>query len=356
MPRVPDLLTRDRDTTDLGIGDQSMFASSNRLWTPDMDKKPPTLAEQEIEASRQRTAGMFDWLTGPRGGAAKPTPEPSPKTINYGAAAPLGQYPSDVDAEFAKSMGMGYGTVHEPYIDNQTARVYGEVRMVNQPKVKGKDVPSKAVFYADTGAGQTVSGIMNTINQHSTDIDLTKPEFKEVRNRIGNAYTKAAMAVEANSIAKLGYDPKLVVSDVSDVKTNLSGAYRRPPKEKEGTYDVRGAEGGEAIYANLTDPSVLVHESIHRGVRLLEKNPEAKALLDKLPDAGGHEWLVRYMMYKHAGDPEQITPSGKPDQQRKSAVEYFEDKYWGKQHQATVNRLMEIAAQEVAKKRPGGPR
>lgn len=305
-----------------------------------------------------KVAGLLDWLGfgGTKPSEAKPTPETGPKAVNYGAAKPMSDYISDEDAAFANKQGFGYGSVHEPYINNQTARVYGEVRLVNQPKVKGKTADSKPVFYADTAAGRTVSGIMNTINEKSTDIDLTKPEFKAVRDRVGQAYTKAAMAVEANPIAKLGYDPKLVSADVSDVSTNLSGAYRRPPKDKEGTYDARGAEGGEAIYASLTDPSVLVHESIHRGVRLLEKNPEAAKLLETLPGAGGHESLVRYMMVKHAGDPEKVTPSGRPDQQRALAIEIFENQHFGKERMKAVDRLMEIAAEEVRKKRPGGPR
>jgi hypothetical protein len=55
MPKVPDLLTAQLDPGSLGSEGQTMFGSSNRLWTPDMDKRPPSLAEQEIEAARQRT-------------------------------------------------------------------------------------------------------------------------------------------------------------------------------------------------------------------------------------------------------------------------------------------------------------
>lgn len=356
MPKVPDL---DMSEGSIASGGQTSFGADRQLWTPDKDKKPPSLVEQRVmEVAKQtRMAGMLDWLPGfgPRGGEAKPTPEPGPKPINYGAAKPMGEYPSDEAAEFAKSSGIGYGSVHEPYINNQTAKVYGEVRTNVTPGAKGKPGKSESRFVASTPAGQTISSLLDAVNDRtkSTDIDLTKPEFKDVRDRIGLAYTKAAMAVEANPIAKLGYDPKIVMSDVSGQKTNLSGAYRRPQLDKEGK-EIQGTEG---IYANLTDPSVLVHESIHRGVKLLEQNPEAVKLMNTLPSsAGGHEMLVRYMMVKHAGDPEKLGPSGREDEQRKRAIGIFEDKYWGKQHQATIDKLMDIAAEEVRKKRPGGPR
>jgi len=53
MPKVPDM---ERDEGSLGSGGQTAFAASNRLWTPDMDKRPPSLAEQQIESVRQRVA------------------------------------------------------------------------------------------------------------------------------------------------------------------------------------------------------------------------------------------------------------------------------------------------------------
>lgn len=306
------------------------------------------------DPSEYQMAGLLDWLGfGPRGTEAKPTPEPT-KVTNYGAAKPMGEYPTDFDAEEARRHGVGYGTIHEPYIDNKVAKVFGEVRSRTTKGGKGKPDKTESRFVAFTPEGQTVDTLLDAVNDRarSANIDLTKPEFKDVRDKIGLAYTKAAMAVEANPIAKLGYDPNLVMADVAGVKTNLSGAYRRPRLDKEGK-EIPSTEG---IYANLTDPSVLVHESIHRGVKLLESNPKAKELLDRLPGDGGHEMLVRYMMVKHAGDPEKLAPSGKEDKQRKLALEIFENSYYGKERVDTMNKLMDLAAEEVRKKRPGGPR
>jgi hypothetical protein len=313
-------------------------------------------AEGRMRRKGEQVAGLLDWIPGfgAKPTEAKPTPEPGPKAVNYGAAKPMANYPDNVAAEFAKSHGFGYGSVHDPYITGQTAKVFGEVRTKVTPGAKGKPGKSESRFVAYTPEGQTVSSLLNAVNDKtkSADIDLTKPEFKDVRDRIGHAYTRAALAVEANPIAKLGYDPNIVMSDISGVKTNLSGAYRRPRLDKEGN-EIPDTEG---IYANLTDPSVLVHESIHRGVKLLEKNPEAQKWLDKLPGEGSHEMLVRYMMVKHGGDPEVFAPSGKKDEQRMQAMEIFENKHFGKQRVEAMNKLMEIAAEEVRKKRPGGPR
>ena len=59
MPKVPDL---DQSVGPTMSGPSTGFASANQLWTPDMDKKPPSLIEQEIlqvaEQTRQRIAGL----------------------------------------------------------------------------------------------------------------------------------------------------------------------------------------------------------------------------------------------------------------------------------------------------------
>lgn len=305
------------------------------------------------DPSEYQMAGLLDWLgLGTRGTEAKTHPAEQEKfpTKDYGAAKPMGDYPSDFDAEEARRHGIGYGSVAEPYIDQKTTKVYGEVR--TSTKGKGKAATTTDTFYADSAEGRTVSQVLNAVNDKakSANIDLTKPEFKGVRDRIGLTYTKAAMAVEANPLAKLGFDPKLIMMDVSNVKTNLSGAYRHPEKDKQ------GFEVGEGMYINATDPSTVVHETMHRGIRMLkERSPRAKELLDSLPDFGGNEMVVRYMMAKHMGDPEKVDPFGKEDKQRKAAIDMFENRF-GKEYVKKVNEVLKIAEDEVAKKRPGGPR
>lgn len=323
---------------------------------------------EPLEDSPLRVAGMWDSIGkifGFPGGEAKPTEEPVKPGKSY-IAKPMGEYPSDADAEFAKSHGFGYGTVAEPYIDQKTAKVYGQVRVQSAPPAKGKDKGGTTTqsFYADSAEGLTVSQILNAVNDktRSVNIDLTRPEFKNVRDRIGNAYGKAALAVEGNAVAKLGFDPKMVMGDVSDVKTNLSGAYRNPnfpPRPND-----------EGIYAAMTDPSAVVHESIHRGINMLWDKSEGKGIyenrgadpefrkkLDKVwQDLPDEEMVVRYMMVKHAGDPEKLTPAGRPDKQRSQAIEMFESKYWGEKRVKAMDALMKLAEEEVGIKRPGGPR
>jgi hypothetical protein len=53
MPKVPDLLTSQSDS--LGSGPSTPFGAANQLWTPDRDKKPPSLAEQRIMAVAEAT-------------------------------------------------------------------------------------------------------------------------------------------------------------------------------------------------------------------------------------------------------------------------------------------------------------
>ena len=75
--------------------------------------------------------------------------------------------------------------------------------------------------------------------------------------------------------------------------------------------------------------------------------------IPELSDTTGHEGLVRYMMVKHAGDPEKLDAIWP---RRISSVSrllsLLEDKYWGKQNKANIDRLMEIAAEEVREEAP----
>jgi hypothetical protein len=270
----------------------------------------------------------------------------------------MAQFPSDQDVEFAKSYGFGYGTVAEPFINQKTAMIYGDVSAA----FGGKKL---AVFTARSAAGGKISEILNAVNDSSKNInvDLTRPENRDIRDRIGYTYAKTALAVQANPIADLGFDPKRIMVDTEIGRAgevNIGGLYG--PKQ-------------DAIYANLVGPGNMVHESIHRGLKLLrdraagvgiwekhEPRPELAELLAKLPKP--EELVIRYMMVKYAGD---VENEKRPDEgrlqgnevgaeQRAQAIKAFDDSFFGKERVKTVEAVMREAQRLIMEKRPGGPR
>ena len=272
--------------------------------------------------------------------ARDPKPKPADPTPT------MAQYPSDEDVEFAKSNGFGYGSIAEPYINQQTAKVYGDVRTMPAPaQPKGKPVaPPLMVFTARSAAGTTMTDILNAVNDDTRNInvDLTDPQNKAIRDRIGHTYAKAAMAVEGNAVAKLGFDPNRIMLDV-----RLG--------EQTGTVNIGGLYGPkqDAIYSNLAGPGTLVHESIHRGLQMLRaKHPELAETFKNLPP---EELVVRYMMVKYAGDVEASTGEAGLAQ-RKAAIEAFDKSLWGTTYKNNVEKLLRVAERDVAEKRPGGPR
>jgi len=276
-----------------------------------------------------------------------PLPQPRP------GGAPMRSYPDDAQAEFAKKNEFGYGSVADPYINQQTARIWAHINSIPQ----GKGKPPKEIVTPYSGVGRTTQEIMAAIAD-AKHVDLNAPQYRAARDRIGQTYTKAAIAVEGSGVAKLGFDPKQIVADVSGVQTSLSGAYTPATDPNTGKRfpdaDTDPATG--QIYANVADPSVLVHESMHRGLdQLRQRNPEAAKIMASLPLS--EESVVRYLMIRHAGDAERfISGTEREDKGRNAALAAVSNSYFGPGYQAKIDRLEELAAEEVAKKRPGGPR
>ena len=237
--------------------------------------------------------------------------------LGRGDGSSLENYPTVADAMAAQEQGFGYGTGMEGFLNEQNARLMGEG--------KGKN------FKLTDVEGRTLAAIVKAARDESKskNVDLSKnPELKEQLERV---YMRAAIAVNRNPIAALGFDPNVIAIDAASGRTNIAGAY---------------SPSSDSIWANIASPAVLVHESIHRGIEKMRKtNKEASDILRELDE----ESVVRYLMVKYAGDPEKGT-GDIADQQRAEGLEMFE----GKSHQ--IDRLMEIAQKLVKDQRPRGPR
>jgi hypothetical protein len=229
-------------------------------------------------------------------------------------APPLTSYPSQEDARQAMAVNYGYGTGAEPYIQAQRAQIY--------------DRPQ-------TG---DLSAVMEA---PSSNVDLTKFKNIDELNKIKTLYAQGALAANRSAIATLGFEPQASTLQTKMGKTNIAG--------------ITDPETGQ-MYVNVQEgrePSTIVHESIHRGLdKLRQASPEAADIMKKLPN---QELIVRYLMAKTMGNPEQGTGET-ADMQRQSALDYFMHPIYGDPNRKNLEKLEDIAAFVHAQRRPRGPR
>ncbi len=261
---------------------------------------------------------------------------------DFQPAPPLSDFPTSDDAAYARKYGYGYGSGHEPYLNNEVARVRGS-NSFELKQVPSKDFMSYAAipkFKPESAEGLTLSEASRDDDLVSRNLDLTKPENKNTSEKMKDTYLRAALAANRIPLAALGFEPRKMVADVAITNPALYGAY------------TSGA-GRDSIYFNTdrerginTTP---VHEAIHRGVRMLNKvSPEAHDLIRKLPT--DDEYVVRWLMDSQAGGGE-AKSYGMENAQIKKAKEIYGSGKYDKE----LNRLNELAANEIARRKPGGP-
>ena len=258
-----------------------------------------------------------------RTGFSAPVP-----TITYGSR--LSQYPTPADIANARTYGVGYGTGNEGFIEGQTARGWSVPRPGEQQArpIGIQDVPN---------AGKL-----------ATDPQLNNP-IRSTQELMDN-YMAAQLAILRSPISALGYDPRKAAMDLKSGKNvSVAGIYS-PDKD--------------SIYSNLDFPSNIVHESTHRGLKMLrDAGVVPKSLWERLP---GEESIVRYIMAFHMGDPEKgrgeesekersgaLWTFGKSDKDPQKERETTGSAR-AKEHRAALEELNAIAAKFFASKQPGG--
>jgi len=228
-----------------------------------------------------------------------------PESIN-----PYSEFPTSNDAEFARQYEFYYGRKDEAFLK-------GEKVSAIQGSIEGKTLKDAA-----TGPRATV----------------TPPA--EVEKKFADLYTRAALVTQKLPLAKLGWDPEKLSFAVMDSNLNYAGAYNRP---------------ADLGYVEVQSPSTIVHESIHRGLNLLRKNPEAAQLIKAIPD---EELAVRYLMYKNGGNPETGKGEG-ADRQIKQARDYYDNPDFpelNKARKGILDALDKLAQRLLKEKQPRGPR
>lgn len=261
-------------------------------------------------------------------------------------------YPTKDDADFAKKNQAFYGTNLESYAEDKLARVMvdWETKQVTTGKGKNKittDVKTGAVRPTDTLNGKDLSDILKDFSDTS-GIDLTKPQNRDIAEKIGDSYAKAGLVANRSALVGLGYDPGQIKQYLGKKQT-VAGAYGR---------------NTDVIYADENNYiGTMTHESIHRSINLIKKTyaadtPEGKEIryaISQLPD---EETTTRYLNYKFGGDVESTDSGEVGQQQRLQGINSFvggDGKEFTYRADA-LETLEKYAAKLMAKRRPGGPR
>lgn len=236
------------------------------------------------------------------------------------AAPPLARYPSAEDAAFARKHGAFYGTAVDPYASGQTATMLaGTARGATPNQVTDPRL-------ARTGPLSSFSG---------PNVPL-----------LPDVYARAGLAANRSAVAGLGFDPRRfsMEPEMDADRTNTPGAYS---SVNDHGFVVPGATDSGA--------STLIHESIHRGLQQMRAAGVLPQFDDKRQlDGRLEEAIVRTIMQRTMGDPEQGSLDLKAKRQaegefgRAGKLSNYVDRY--------VGDLESAAAQEVARRKPGGPR
>lgn len=148
---------------------------------------------------------------------------------------------------------------------------------------------------------------------------------------------RGKVAADQSAVGALGFDPD-VTSYTS--RGNLSWAGEHDPATGRVWYD--------AAY-----PSSVVHESVHRGHGVVERDPEGSALMDSLSNYG-HEMATRSEMQRRFGDIEARESSGAAGRkQYNDAAERLRDPAWRKKLRDIDRVAHRINAQRVIDKAGG---
>lgn len=265
-------------------------------------KSPPELQRSmlrddgsiEEDATVQRSALTNLWgrLWGGKGEDASTPIVPAQNQPNY---------PTSEDVAFAKEAGF-YDDIYEPFTKGKVARVLKQ-----------------------SAEGMRLS---ETVDEKVSKVIESNPALAEI-------YAKAALVANRIPIAKVGFDPdKTNLDTLTGKDANVAGVYS-PTKDR--------------MYVNAEFAEAAVHESIHRGLKMLKKaRPD---LANAFLNLGTEEDVVRYLMATQAGDPEKGR-GDMADAQRSNALWYIEKGPQAKPRQEAIRVITEAAQQYLSERHP----
>jgi len=227
---------------------------------------------------------------------------------------PSKEYPGPVELETSKAVEQYYGNPFAAYFTPGLAST----------RVAKSHADTEALFQSGMPVGKMGLGRAEMVDPERAD-------------RIHAGW----LAAERSPVAAMGFDPSRTIESRSKPGQAVawSGAYQ---------------PAGDRMWYDAKTPFTMVHESMHRGIRKLEKDgllpPNVAAAVGQIGSTSNafyHEMLVRALMSRHFGDIEMgLGKAG--DQQVRDARNIVPEHY--------LDELENVAAQYLAKKHPGGPR
>lgn len=275
--------------------------------------------------------GMLDWL---RGKKASPPSE----YLDAGPPTP----PSREDLARAIAAGVGYGQPTAPFVEGNVARRYTGRHPITE----------------------TAEGGLRRLA--AEDVGENAPALRDEHEM----YAAGQVAANRSAVAGLGYDPRQFNLDARPIedgeRVNLGGLY--VPKQDMGWVS-RNLEGSNNPFG-----STLAHESMHRGIKKMRADPEYGPLVERIiPGHTSEEDMVRALVNATYGKgalrgrggnvgarPKEIEEfrSISPTERWDNA-EFYKGAPQRIGYAERPNRMALIealAAEMVAKRRPGGPR
>jgi len=207
-------------------------------------------------------------------------------------------WPTGQEVGSARGVGLGYGSGQEGFVDGS-----GSARMV-----QFDGLPSSSISRVE---------------------DLAERERPTmVSGAVSDALAQAFLASNRSAVASLGFEPRRAAAITGVGDLNVNGSYS-PRLDR---------------MVNFTNnPSTYTHEAAHRG---LEKMRAAGLPVDQNLPMSGEETWVRHLMRSTMGDPEtgdiasEHRQKGDPNGNLAKSLKLLEG----------------LAAKEIARRRPGGPR
>src|SRR5262252_2192954 len=225
---------------------------------------------------------------------------------------PSREYPSSAEVETSKAVEQYYGSPFETYFKPGMASV-------------------RVMQHKDAEAIMDATG--KRLTAKSGRMVETDPETAD---RLHANW----LASERSAVAKMGFDPSTAIETRSKTPfTRYSGGFE--PSTDTMFYDARR-------------PDAMIHESIHRGLRKLEKEglmPDvvlpALGKIGEKRNTDYHEMLTRALMVRHFGEIE-VGRGSIGDQRVVDAKRIVPEEH--------LDAVEEAAQKYLAKKHPGGPR
>lgn len=157
-------------------------------------------------------------------------------------------------------------------------------------------------------------------------------------------YAKGQLVSNRIPFAKIGFDPDKVniYQATDDEQFNIAGVF---------------SKATDRMFMVSSSASTIVHEAIHRGIEIVGKNvPGFNKEFNKLKTSAKHdpeELLVRYLMFKYAGNPEEAEEAGDLGTDQ---IKIAKQDFGNKENIKILENLTKMAQEYIKTQKPGGPR